>query len=176
MKPRPALLGEDAVRDSVERVLQAAAARSMVPGWATVELDRAEVELTRSYDGAGQAARPDVPRVPWGPGPMPERSGGELPEPASDGLLGARWRILWPGLLGSVVILEPSTEGPLAAALARHGEGYVALYLIVDAGAPDRIRRAGFTVSVAGTGPFGAQLAVRVARSSGPFIVLTGVQ
>jgi len=38
------------------------------------------------------------------------------------------------------MVLEPSTEGPLAAALARRGEGVCALYVAVD-DAPSRVWR-----------------------------------
>ena len=65
-------------------------------------------------------------------------------------MLGARCRLLHFSEGRDVVLLEPSTEGRLAAALARYGEGILALYLLVDAGAPERARRAGFTLSSAG--------------------------
>ena len=39
-----------------------------------------------------------------------------------------------------MLVLEPSTEGPLAAALARHGEGSVALYLIAFVPAYEAVR------------------------------------
>ncbi len=38
------------------------------------------------------------------------------------------------GADGAVVVLEPVTEGPLAAYLARHGEGVCVLYVEADAG------------------------------------------
>jgi hypothetical protein len=50
---------------------------------------------------------------------------------APDDALGARARIdtrTHP----HVILLEPSTEGRLAAALARHGEGPLALYLAIE--------------------------------------------
>ena len=46
-------------------------------------------------------------------------------------LLGARAARLDAGAT-AVLVLEPSTEGPLAAALARRGEGICALYLAAD--------------------------------------------
>lgn len=69
-------------------------------GWATVDGERAARELS------GLDVRP---------------AGEEV-------ALGAR---AWVARIGSVdiVLLEPSTEGRLAAALARRGEGLVALYL-----------------------------------------------
>ncbi len=78
-------------------------------GWATVELDRAESELA-------------------------EWLAGEAPDPADDAadpILGARARLrLADGLPGEeIVLLEPSTEGRVAASLVRDGEGPCALYV-----------------------------------------------
>jgi hypothetical protein len=70
-----------------------------------------------------------------------------------------------------VVVLEASTEGPLAAALARHGEGWVAAYLLAGTSAHD-LRAAGFRLSPRGPGPFGTQRRVLVGRRDGPFILL----
>ena len=81
-------------------------------GWATVELDRAEDELGMWLgDGAGDA--------------------GGVPPDAADPHLGAFARVRPAGGLpgDSFVLLEPSTEGRLAASLARDSEGPCALYL-----------------------------------------------
>jgi hypothetical protein len=88
-------------------------------GWATVELDRAAEEF----------------RVGLG---LP-RSGAFRDGPP-DGFLGAHTRLarvrpsgLW------IVLVEPSTEGRLAAFLARHGEGIAAAYVagpVADRGWP----------------------------------------
>ena len=76
-------------------------------GWATVEMDRANAELSHL--------------VGWGGFDPVERSA----------LLGARCRRAraldttegeW------IVLLEPDTEGRLAAFLARHGEGWAATW------------------------------------------------
>ena len=81
-------------------------------GWATVELERAERELCAalglSADDFGPAA--------------------------SSIALGARCRIA-PGVLGdalALVLLEPETEGRLAATLARLGEGPAVVWLVVE--------------------------------------------
>jgi hypothetical protein len=74
-------------------------------GWATVELDRAVPEFA------------------------PVQFGAAMP----DGSLGARARVGRVGA-GSLVLLEPSTEGRLAAALARFGEGVTAIYVAAAAG------------------------------------------
>jgi hypothetical protein len=83
--------------------------RLLAVGWATVDWERAAAEL-------GQAALEPAD-----------------PEPA----LGAR---AWRARTGSIdlVLLEPSTEGRLAAFLARHGEGLAVLYLSVRTSAPGR--------------------------------------
>lgn len=150
--PAP-LLGEAALGDASARLVAAARPQLIVNGWATVELDRAEEEVA-------------------------ELLGIEAPvvvEPAEDDrVLGARCRLLRSDGR-TVLLLEPSLEGRLAAALARRGEGFVARYLIADAGAPERARRDRFTLSSAGHGPFGTERLVIVGPRSGPFLVLAGL-
>jgi len=77
--------------------------RLVAVGWATVDIERTLADL------------PGVDAVPA----------------AQDELLGAR---AWRTTSGPVttVLLEPTTEGRLAAALARRGEGIAALYLWSD--------------------------------------------
>jgi hypothetical protein len=76
--------------------------------WATVELDRAATELAAALGlGSGQAFEPG-PDEPW---------------------LGAFARRARPPRLPWIVLLEPSTEGRLAAFLARRGEGIAAAYV-----------------------------------------------
>jgi hypothetical protein len=71
-------------------------------GWATVDLDRAVVE--RTFDLA--------PGTSFEPAPASAALGATcLRGPAADG---AGW----------IVLLEPATEGPIGAYLARHGEGW----------------------------------------------------
>jgi hypothetical protein len=152
--PRPGLLGGEALGAAVSRLRTAVVPRKAVGGWATVELDRAEVEMTAVLSALGR------PRV----------------EPAPDErVLGARCRLLRFGGGREVLLLEPSTEGRLAAALARHGEGSVALYFVVDAGAPGRARRAGFRLTAEGRGPFGRERLAIVGPRDGPFLVLAGL-
>lgn len=79
------------------------APRLVAVGWATVDGDR-----TIAGMGAG-VVRPG----------------------AQDDLLGARSWVIDVGPV-PLVVLEPSTESRLAAALARNGEGIVALYLAAD--------------------------------------------
>ena len=151
--PRP-LLGEDALGDAGLRLDGAVRPRETIDGWATVELDRAHEEVAGLAAARGTATASVV---------------------GDDHVLGARCRLLRFADGGSILLLEPSTEGRLAAALVRHGEGFVARYLLVDGGAPDRARRAGFTISSGGHGPFGTQRLVHAGPRSGPFLVLAGL-
>ncbi len=142
----PMLLGGAALAGALARVLELAAPQAIVTAWATVDIERAAREL--------------------GGGPGVASTG-------IDELLGAHVRGLV-GPDGAGVLLEPATEGPLAAALARHGEGPLAIYLRADARAADRLRRAGFRLSAPGSGPFGPERRVLVGRRDGPFVLLVG--
>src|SRR5258706_7835502 len=86
-------------------------ARPVALGWATVEADRAVVELADALELGGQV---DAFRV--------------APRSVA---LGGSCRVA-PGVLaagGSLVVLEPDTEGRLAGTLARYGEGPVIAWL-----------------------------------------------
>ncbi len=126
--------------------------------WATVELDRAASELAA-----------------WLMPPQPRAAGDGSAEPGTDqaphGLpptdphLGALTRVLGSsGLPGEVVVLaEPSTEGAVAASLARHGEGPFAIYLRATAGLDAWVaaaRSRGVTVSPRRRGPLGPSVRV----------------
>jgi hypothetical protein len=79
-------------------------------GWATVDLDRAEGDL-RDLIAADGVFR-DAPR---------------------SGVLGARCRRARAAHGDWIVLLEPDTEGRLAAFLARNGEGWAATWVHSDA-------------------------------------------
>jgi len=151
------LLGVDALGDALGRLWTAVAPRKAVGGWATVELDRAEVEVTAALAELHDLQDPRAEDAP------------------DERVLGARCRLLRYADDRDMLLLEPSTEGRLAAALARYGEGSVALYLLVDGGAPERARRAGFRLSSAGRGPFGPERLVLAGPRWGPFLVLAGL-
>lgn len=151
---RERLLGETVLGDIVPRLLRLVEPERIVPGRATVELDRAEADL-RAATG-----RDDGARV----------------EPVSpDVTLGATCRFVRLPADRDVVLLEPVTEGRLAAALARHGEGTVALYLVTDDAAVARAREAGFVLSATNDGPFGAQRLILTGPRDGPFLLLAGL-
>lgn len=100
---------------------------------------------------------------------------------ADDPLLGARVvRIAnrAPGAVG-IAVAEPSTEGRLAAALARDGEGTAGRYVgvLVDL---DVVRRlaaaAGVRLSPVETGPYGPEVLVLSSRAAGPHVLLVDVR
>ncbi|MCI0585151.1 MAG: hypothetical protein L0227_20035 [Chloroflexi bacterium] len=148
------LLGEEALGDASGRLLAAVAPLRVVVGWATVELDRAEEEVGAILAGRDGARAPRVEAA------------------IEDRLLGARCRRLRTADELDVLLLEPSTEGRLAAALARHGEGFLARYHVVDPGASERARRAGFVLSSVGRGPLGPERLVIHGPRWGPFLLL----
>ena len=123
-----------------------------IRGWATVELDRAERELvlSRGWPAAVSAAA-DLP-------------------------LGATTLIASsPDGRETLVLLEPFTEGRLAASLARHGEAFLVEYLVVGRPLDDAVRAArdeGLAVSALSSGPFGPERLVGGSPASGPHLIL----
>ncbi|MEA2619397.1 MAG: hypothetical protein QOC97_170 [Chloroflexota bacterium] len=128
--PRPAAgLIAAAIADAADEP-PAGAGRVMAVGWATIDLDRAVSELTRDLG-------------------LPAES---FAEAVDSEALGARGRVA-PAAIDSrtgVVILEPSTEGRLAAFLARHGEGPAAIWFLAGGDGIDG-------VGVDRAGPFGPE-------------------
>jgi hypothetical protein len=128
--------------------------------WATVDLDRAADELGPWLLPAAGVGNDDA-------GPA------DLEEP----LLGARARPCptqaLPGAV--IVLLEPATEGRLAASLARDGEGPCALYLRPAEGLDAWVaaaRRRGVAVSRRRVGPLGPAVLVPGAPVAGPHLVI----
>jgi hypothetical protein len=136
------------------------AARLLALGWATVELERAASSW---------------PDVRWEAAPR-------------DSLVGARSLVARarlradapparpaPADVVTIVLLEPDTEGRLAASLARHGEGPAVLYVRVprdtNAGLPARLARLGMRAR-AGPGPFGPEWAIHGPHASSPTLVV----
>jgi hypothetical protein len=144
-----------------------AAERGMVPpgpsdplglvaiAWCTVELDRAEADL---------ATWIEAPRVPADPD-------------GTDPLLGAVVRVRTAPALpgGRLVLAEPTTEGRLAASLARDAEGPCGLYLAPAAGLARwraGARARGVALSRVETGPLGPSVLVAGGAVSGPHLVV----
>jgi hypothetical protein len=145
------LLGGEALGDALTRLWAAVEPRRAVGGWATVDLDRAADEVSAALAALGSA----------------------IPETAPpDELLGARARLLRFADDKDMLLLEPSTEGLLAASLARFGEGSVALYLFVGPDGPAAARAAGFSLSAPGSGPLGPERRVVVGPRWGPHLLL----
>jgi hypothetical protein len=128
--------------------------RIVALGWATVDTERTVGDFRAALDATGD---------------------GEPGEP--DPLLGAHVRVLHDPRLpgGRVALLEPSTEGRLAATLARDGEGPCALYLAP----PDsldawlgRARSGGVAGSRPDVGPFGRASLVLGGPVAGPHLLV----
>ena len=148
-----------AVREAVERILAEAGVGAqgqlevLALGWATVDADRAMRELTERWPELG----------PFEPG-------------RDDVLLGARtWLARGAARPAAadhgppvrLVVLEPSSEGRLAASLARRDEGPVAVWLV--AGTPGDPRSA---VPQPSPGPFGLERLRPGSATWGPHVLL----
>lgn len=126
----------------------------------------------------------DIVSIGWATVDAERTAGGaDLRPRPRDPHLGATASILAlpPGLdaateAPTIVLLEPDTEGRLAAALARSGEGPAVLYLEVGTDGLERarkaIRRRGGHVSVVLDGPFGRSTLLLGGPRSGPHVVL----
>lgn len=122
-------------------------------GWATVDLERSLADARSGRGplaelaaalGADAVTSVEAPRDPW---------------------LGARCRVLAASGSGPrLVLLEPDTEGRLAASLARFGEGLAVRWLRGAAGAPG----AGGGLR---SGPFGPERLLPSARPWGPHVL-----
>lgn len=169
------LHGGAALVAAIARLRDAVQPRSEVGGWATVELDRTEASFGAASGPSGSVAFPATRAAPGGArDDLGDEVRDELRD-ARDELLGALARVIRTTDQRDVVLLEPFTEGRLAAALARHGEGFVALYLMANSEALVRARAAGFVLSSVGLGPFGPQRLVVEGPRWGPFLVLAGL-
>lgn len=109
-------------------VMPEAADRAIAVGWATVELDRAALQLSHLL-----------------------AAGTGFSRAASSVILGARCRSgraaeagLW------IALLEPDTEGRLAGTLARSGEGWAATWVLAGPTPTQRL-------SAERPGPFGPE-------------------
>jgi hypothetical protein len=129
----------------LEQAGRAIGAHREVVGWGTVDLER--------------AARSVVP--------------GDRTEPVpNDELVGGRGLLVRPGGSGDpVLLLEPSTEGPLAATLARHGEGPAVTYLVAGADPSDRLRDGGLALSAEAGTPLGRGRLILGGDRWGPHLI-----
>lgn len=143
--------------------------------WATVELERAlSLVAAATADPATRAGEPaDRPGDPADrPGDPADPMVGRV---VVDPLLGARVVIVATGGGSRVAVAEPSTEGRLAATLARHGEGPAGQYLRAPvrlAIVRQRTAAVGLSISRAVTGPFGTEILVLGGPVDGPHLIL----
>lgn len=155
--PEESLHGAAAIATALEAVDRIAGADARrVFGWATVDSDRVERDLVASF------------------GRLSPVSSRKLPD---DTLLGAQCRLLQsgPGSL-EILLLEPVTEGRIAASLARFDEGPVAVYVLVPA---ERLRAVlrdlqdgGLVLSGEGSGPFGRERLVAGSPRWGAHLII----
>lgn len=124
---------------------RASAARAVAVGWATVESDRAEAELI---------------------GALGDRIGSFADAPG-DPLLGARCRTAGGGPAGFLAVLEPTSEGRLAASLARLDEGPAAVWFELEPGLENE-------TSAPADGPFGPERLLVGGPRDGRYIFLVG--
>jgi hypothetical protein len=130
----------------LERARAAIGRHDEVEGWATVDLE---------------AAAESVLTV-----------GGRVEPAAADELLGARCVLIRQAAgAGDVVLLEPSTEGRLAATLARHGEGRAVTYLVASDDPAVRMGAAGVPLSAPARGPLGQGRLVLGGDPRGPHVI-----
>ena len=115
-------------------------------GWATVEHERAMGQLDEALAGApGAPGATGVDAERWRPMPR-------------DAALGASAQVRGLGAgIPALVVLEPDSEGRLAASLARFGEGVAVVYL-----------------GTLAAGGFGGGRLVRGGPAWGPHVVVLG--
>jgi hypothetical protein len=159
------------------------AGRMTVPGLAVAAVRAAGLDRLRPAVGdqrgpAGRATAPATMLLAVGVATVDiEAAAAAFGQPhvrdlGNDGILGARVAV---GGDPQLVLLEPMTEGRLAAALARHGEGPAALYLGVEPAALALIRDRLLALGErprAGDGPFGGQLLASARQPWEPSVLL----
>jgi hypothetical protein len=94
---------------------------------------------------------------------------------ADDKLLGAAVRLVRPPGAEPIALLEPATEGRLAATLAHRGEGPAGHYVLATDGLSSVVARAaaaGIKVKRADEGPFGPSALVLGGAAAGPLLVI----
>jgi hypothetical protein len=138
---------EPSVQSQIEGLLPAGNHVAVVAVvWATVDLDRAVDET-----GLPAEALPD------------------------DDLLGAAVRLVRPPGADPIALLEPTTEGRLAATLAKSAEGPAGHYVRATDGLASFVARAkatGIGMKQASDGPFGPSALVLAGPATGPHLII----
>lgn len=138
---------EPSVERQIERLLPAGTRAEVVAViWATVDLDRVVAGIGLPAEAL-----------------------------ADDRLLGAAVRLVRPSGAEPIAVLEPTTEGRLAATLAHRGEGPAGHYVRATEGFASVIARAtaaGIGIRPADEGPFGPSCLVLGGPAAGPLLVI----
>ena len=141
------MTSEPSVQGQIEGLLPAGSHVEVVAViWATVDLDRLVAEMG-----------------------LPAES---LPD---DTLLGATVRLVRPPGEDAIALLEPTTEGRLAATLAKSGEGPAGHYVRATDGLARVIAHAtatGIGMKRANDGPFGPSALVLGGPATGPHLII----
>ena len=160
----PAWLGADAGR-----------LRTLAEIWATVDLERSLAELRTGTAAAGAGPGMTGPAGADPAGADPADPLLVAADVADDPLLGARVRVLTADDGRLIAVAEPSTEGRLAATLARNGEGHAGTYLeaTVDLDVvAARAAAAKVPLSRPAVGPFGRSVLVLPGKGSSRLLIL----
>jgi len=159
------------------------AARFLALGWATIDLERAASTWPHMRWGAAPRDSVVGARAIVGRAGMDAATDPTLIDAAADVALPTGPALTDPGNAAdqgpaaavTIVLLEPDTEGWLAASLARYGEGPAVLYVRVPmstiARASERLAQLDIRARD-GTGPFGPEWAVAAPHAWGPTMVL----
>lgn len=138
--------------DGIEMDLLGTDGRVLATIWATVDLERA---LGERSGLAGESIGPSLTEPHLGARVVIAEA------PSPEGV--------------PVAVAEPTTEGRLAATLARHGEGEVGRYVAVGSPLDEIARRAvgiGIAVSRPLDGPFGRSVLVLHGPVTGPHLII----
>jgi hypothetical protein len=157
----------DIRRAAAERDPWLAGLRLAGIGWGTVELERAAEDLGNAF----AAAR--LPAPDWAPAARDAHLGATAWVGAT-GWFGSEGppRGLADPELPAVVLLEPDTEGRLAATLARFDEGVAAIYLGAPADAGGSYPMDPARIGAPAPGPLGIGRMVLARPAWGPHVIV----
>lgn len=141
--------GESARERLLTHLVNTGTGQVLAVGWASVDLDRATAEVAASLG----------------------MSAGDFADAADCIFLGARCRLAADALDPevSVILMEPFNEGRLAAALARHDEGPIAIWRPAAPGGSGPA-----DLSAAQAGPMGPERLELASPIHGPYRLVVG--
>jgi hypothetical protein len=165
-------VAHDLRRTGAERDPWVAGLRLVGIGWGTVELERAAEELSNAF------ATARLPQPDWAPANRDAHLGATAWVGAT-GWFGAEGapRGLDVPEMPAIVLLEPDTEGRLAATLARFDEGVAAIYLAAPSDPPSDVTPGTYAfdsarVGAPAPGPLGAGRMLLARPAWGPHIIV----